>query len=264
MFIWWLFRSGTTWRITQFLIKGKQYCWLTFVPEEKINKISPATEFFPRKKKQYCLFDVEKTPWSTGNGIFSRVSRNINKFLGCSFAQSFKNLKLHFRFLTFCGAILKDITDAFPMLYEEPGRILDQTSPKNSSPSINCFIWFAATNANRGAMKWHTMTRQAWKEKKRNSDIEWIFQVITIFSASNYYETGSNKGAYLKLTGPNLSPHFVQFTTATNRTRNMTFRQKVGLIESSALRDLSQKIHSVKPQLLQAFQKLDATKSGKQ
>jgi len=88
-------------------------------------------------------------------------------------------------------------------------------------------------------------------------------QVITIFSASNYYETGSNKGAYLKLISPDLSPHFIQFTTATNRTRNMTFRQKVGLIESSALRDLNQKIVSVKPQLLQAFQKLDANKTGK-
>lgn len=88
-------------------------------------------------------------------------------------------------------------------------------------------------------------------------------QVITIFSASNYYETGSNKGAYLKLTGSNLSIHFIQFTTFTNRMKKMTFRQRVGLIESSALRELSQKIISVRHQLMEEFKKFDSHDSGR-
>ncbi|KAK6620486.1 hypothetical protein RUM44_006888 [Polyplax serrata] len=88
-------------------------------------------------------------------------------------------------------------------------------------------------------------------------------KVITIFSASNYYETGSNKGAYLKLTGSNLSIHFIQFTTFTNRMKKMTFRQRVGLIESSALRELSQKIISVRHQLMEEFKKFDSHDSGK-
>lgn len=85
--------------------------------------------------------------------------------------------------------------------------------------------------------------------------------MVTIFSASNYYENGSNKGAYLKLTGADLSLHFIQFNTFTNRVK-MTFRQKVGLIENSAIRELSQKIHSVRHQLMDEFKKYDLDNSG--
>lgn len=87
-------------------------------------------------------------------------------------------------------------------------------------------------------------------------------KVITVFSASNYYELGSNKGAYLKLVGPQLDTHFVQYTAATSKTKRLTFRQKIGLVESSAIRELRGHIISNKERLRQEFEKADPNLTG--
>ncbi|XP_033608123.1 serine/threonine-protein phosphatase rdgC [Cryptotermes secundus] len=98
--------------------------------------------------------------------------------------------------------------------------------------------------------------------KPEGYEITHSSKVITIFSASNYYEVGSNKGAYVKLVGPQLAPHFVQFTTATPRTKKLTFRQRVGLVESSAIRELSGQILARRDQLLEEFLKYDPEQTG--
>uniref|UniRef100_A0A3Q2Q7B6 Serine/threonine-protein phosphatase with EF-hands n=1 Tax=Fundulus heteroclitus TaxID=8078 RepID=A0A3Q2Q7B6_FUNHE len=85
-------------------------------------------------------------------------------------------------------------------------------------------------------------------------------QVLTIFSASNYYEVGSNRGAYIRM-GPDLVPHFIQYQ-ASSTCRELTLRQSVGWTERSALRALRQQLFVHKSDLIGAFQEFDPNNTG--
>lgn len=92
-----------------------------------------------------------------------------------------------------------------------------------------------------------------------------MFQCLTVFSASNYYEEGSNKGAYVRLIGgPSepVEPYFVQFNAATPKLRSMTIRQRVGLVEASALRELRTRIKERQDVLTKTFSSYDADFKG--
>ncbi|XP_032984320.1 serine/threonine-protein phosphatase with EF-hands 1-like isoform X1 [Rhinolophus ferrumequinum] len=86
-------------------------------------------------------------------------------------------------------------------------------------------------------------------------------KVITVFSASNYYAEGSNRGAYIKLSR-GTRPRFFQYQV-TEATRSKPLHQRVTTIESSAIRILKERIISRKTDLINAFQLQDRKKSGK-
>ncbi|NWV60020.1 PPE1 phosphatase, partial [Malurus elegans] len=86
-------------------------------------------------------------------------------------------------------------------------------------------------------------------------------KVITIFSASNYYEEGSNRGAYIKL-NPELTPRFVQYQVS-KFTRRQNLRERVGTIESAALKSLREKIYAHRSELTSAFAQYDINGTGR-
>ncbi|XP_071322493.1 serine/threonine-protein phosphatase with EF-hands 2-like [Trachinotus anak] len=85
-------------------------------------------------------------------------------------------------------------------------------------------------------------------------------RVLTIFSASNYYEVGSNRGAYIRM-GPDLVPHFIQYQ-ASRTSRELTLRQSVGWTERSALLALREQLFVHKSGLISAFQEFDPNNTG--
>ncbi|XP_063166813.1 serine/threonine-protein phosphatase with EF-hands 2 [Candoia aspera] len=86
-------------------------------------------------------------------------------------------------------------------------------------------------------------------------------KVITIFSASNYYATGSNRGAYIKL-GPDLIPHFVQFQATKGVSRQLTMIQRISRVEESAYQILREKLFAYRSELTVAFKRFDKKNTG--
>uniref|UniRef100_A0A669QLX5 Serine/threonine-protein phosphatase n=1 Tax=Phasianus colchicus TaxID=9054 RepID=A0A669QLX5_PHACC len=81
-------------------------------------------------------------------------------------------------------------------------------------------------------------------------------KVITIFSASNYYEEGSNRGAYIRM-NPDLVPHFIQYQVCVSTDKRKNW-ERVKTIEQSALQTLQKRIFIHKQKLMDTFAKYDS------
>eukprot|EP00116_Pleurobrachia_bachei_P009388 sb/3469650/ len=123
--------------------------------------------------------------------------------------------------------------------------------------------WQSNENSLCAVGKYASILRPPSKPSANGEDtvdlVEWR-QVITVFSASNYYEEGSNLGAYLKITS-SLKPQFVQYS-ASSKTSNLPLYERVSMVESSAFRDLRTKMFANQGALLEKFQKFDPENTG--
>ncbi|CAM1319830.1 PPEF1 (predicted) [Pycnogonum litorale] len=86
-------------------------------------------------------------------------------------------------------------------------------------------------------------------------------KVLTVFSASNYYEVGSNRGAYVKLLGDKHEPHIVRFQ-ASRFHRDVSINQRLGTIEKAALDCLREQILVNKAIMLELFRVQDPQSTG--
>ncbi|XP_073654879.1 serine/threonine-protein phosphatase with EF-hands 1 isoform X2 [Tursiops truncatus] len=86
-------------------------------------------------------------------------------------------------------------------------------------------------------------------------------KVITVFSASNYYEEGSNRGAYIRVSS-GTPPRFFQYQV-TRATCLRPLYQRMNAVESRAIRMLKERMISQKTDLIRVFQLQDSSKSGK-
>ncbi|XP_078250606.1 serine/threonine-protein phosphatase with EF-hands 2 [Pogona vitticeps] len=85
-------------------------------------------------------------------------------------------------------------------------------------------------------------------------------KVITVFSASNYYTVGSNRGAYLKM-GPDLTLHFIQYQ-AGKGSHKLTMTQRISRVEESAYQVLKEKLFAHRSDLTAAFKSFDKKNTG--
>jgi len=166
---------------------------------------------------------------------------------------------------------LKEFTQVETVLWSDP---IDKEP--DGRPFLGCDY-----NDNRGAgVMWGADVTTQWLRKQKLALIVRSHeckqdgyttmhngQVLTLFSASNYYEEGSNLGAFLVLRRDH-GVFLQQFVTSENHFKGagaapLKFSKAAGKLETGAVAQLHHIILSNKAALIEAFQAVDKGNSGK-
>ncbi|KAF7260899.1 hypothetical protein EG68_01956 [Paragonimus skrjabini miyazakii] len=137
-------------------------------------------------------------------------------------------------------------------------------SRKNEFRGMGCSFGPDVSEALLTKNNWYLLIRS---HECKPEGFEWTHdkRVLTVFSASNYYTEGSNKGAYAKIeAGGNVIP--IQFTVqGGKRTAAQRRHSQCDLIrsaEESALTDLKMKISAHENELREKFYAADPNRTG--
>ncbi|CAF1453730.1 unnamed protein product [Rotaria magnacalcarata] len=109
--------------------------------------------------------------------------------------------------------------------------------------------------------KW-TLIIRSHECKEEGFDYTHDNKVLTIFSASNYYAVGSNRGAYAKVL-TNQSPLVVQFISTKASQKSLTLWERVSYVEEQAIKNLIEKFSVNKSFLMKEFLQVDKKRTGR-
>ena len=101
--------------------------------------------------------------------------------------------------------------------------------------------------------------------KEQGYDFTHNDRLLTIFSASNYYEYDSNKGAYIRITSAVQKPVITQFQVkkeGQENLKNASLKEREGGAEASAIKNLLQIFAANKIRLMQAYKAKDPPGNG--
>ncbi|CAF1083754.1 unnamed protein product [Rotaria sordida] len=145
------------------------------------------------------------------------------------------------------------------LLWSDPKQS-DGCEP-NTYRGGGCYWGPDVTNDILEKHKWSLLIR-SHECKEEGFDYTHDKKVLTIFSASNYYAVGSNRGAYVKVI-TNQPPLIVQFVSTKSSHKSLTLWERVSYVEEQAIQNLLEKFSVNQNRLIREFAVVDRKKTGR-